>query len=99
VFGEYRAASLTVTAPLFHSVSCPTTVTLTGTVRTSAGSFCAVTTTVGNWNGPAGPGGATACAKTLNGTRTDTMNKANRHTGMRVIMQVNACIGPPVLTL
>jgi hypothetical protein len=46
-FGAQTAASLTIDTPPLRSMSSPTGVTLTGSVCTSAGSFCAVTVTVG----------------------------------------------------
>jgi len=46
VFGENTAASLTMAMPAASITSCDTAVTLTGRRWASAGSFCAVTTTV-----------------------------------------------------
>ena len=80
-------ASLTIVAPVFHNVSCPTTVTLTGSVRTSAGSFCAVTTTVGSWKGPAGDWRGDRLRKRVRRyeERAGRNERTDQH-GMRVIM-------------
>jgi hypothetical protein len=48
VLGDRTAASLTIVMPAASMTSAGTAVTLTGRRCASAGSFCAVTTTVGS---------------------------------------------------
>src|SRR5262245_49276900 len=72
VFGENGPASLVMVTPALDSRSDGTTVTLTGSVFGSAGSFCAETVTVGSvifggaacplWDSAFAPGEVVFCA-------------------------------------
>ena len=74
VLGASNAASLTMRMPALAMVSRGTAVTLTGTDFTSAGSFCAVTITVGS----VVVGGWLACANEIVGA------SRHIHTAIRI---------------
>ncbi len=59
-FGAKIAASLTMRMPARSMVSAETAVTLTGSLRASSGSFCAVTFTVGKVRRTVGSAGGCA---------------------------------------